>query len=306
VIEQRKWLANRLAACRISPTGTVPEFLDHDSDLGRDSAQGCLFGVYRQRILDLNSKTVVLYSEDDGLCKPLAKLYDELGYIHTYMEKETHDSDPGPVFGSFPTNIIWETAYRDRFAAIGLKTPHPLEYSQGCPWNNDCPESAEYRVRLSAHGPMRLITLDDDVSRNGSPYVGGTNLSILSRDSQYSQPESQIPDVDQYNTDLSVLFSTENHPADPDSKDNNPEDDDKTISLPYWFEKLDSRKSLDDYRRYLDGSAIQRVFEYKGGAVFTARDGTLLLVYRVMEDGRMDDVCYIEKSDIDHDPFISH
>ena len=247
----------------------------------------------------------VLFSANDRLCKPLARLYERLSRVRHYASPE------GMVETEF--GLSWEDEYSPQFNAIGLEQPQPLNDSMH-PFSPALSEGnalvaedgahvhftaslrAYYKVDLVGDRTQQMVSVDDNSI--GGHGAFGTDVWILKPGSEAKVDSDgwPLPDV----VDLGVFFG--NAPVEKGAY--------RHIEMPYYFNKIASPgdRALPAVARARKGNlsigpptVVQRLFRFKGRYYFTARQIGLsyALVYRYREMGRIDDVCYLGEQNMD-------
>jgi len=244
----------------------------------------------------------VLFSENDALCVPLARLYDRLSQVHHYAEPE----------GMVRTEIglSWEDEYAPQFQAIGLQQPQPLNdpahpfrpalsagnalvTEDGARVHFTASLSAYYRLDLANDRKDRIVYIEDlPIGGHGA---FGTNVWIFKfgRDVKANSEDNPPPGI----VDLRVFFSD----APRDVKHS------RHVQIPYFFDKIlsPSQRALPTIDRIRNGqpniappTVIQRLFLFNNHYYIIARELSLAnaLVYRYQKKSRIDDVCYFSTS----------
>jgi len=206
----------------------------------------------------------LLFSADDQLCKPLARLYNRLS--HTHHKKAD-----------------WEQKYASDFRAIGLVQPSAIERRQlfEADWLD-----AYFRVELADEGRPRLVYVEDYPLGSHGDFQ--TNVWILkpASDARGEYPSGVYVSAAQFppnSVDLAVLFGglvTESAAY-------------RHIKAPYYFKKIATPARLRSQLAIWPG-AIQRIFKFGRGVIFTARgpDASTALVYRFEPANTIEDLCY--------------
>jgi hypothetical protein len=250
-----------------------------------------------QKVASDREHVELIYSEEDDLCRPLAGLYDELNHIHHYTESEGSRIDIA--------SPQWEDKYASKFSAIGLDQPKPLNDTLH-PFSQS-PLHAYYKVDLTDKGVSQLVYVEDE--RYGGHIEGdlsafGTNVWIIKpgaeiqmEDYQHAQPTSgEVITTEQPSpsiVELGIFFiGTAGSGRF------------RMVPFPYFFNKIVPKRELHlprQKRRFdlaIGSNAPQRLFKFRDEFIFTARTSYLgtAMVYRVMPNGTLADVCYFASS----------
>jgi uncharacterized protein YecT (DUF1311 family) len=225
---------------------------------------------------------VMVYSADDALCKPIAKLYDELNHR--------------------PVQVLdWEGDFRTRFAQIGLTSPSPWA-AQSYQMRRAISglKRIFYRLDLAGDGKFRLVYIEDLPVGSRGEY--GTNVWIFNPDADVSKylsapVQSEGMQFDSDIVEYAIIFSQ-----------NNLQPRYKGISNPYFFDRITApeQRSLP-IRDRISGELflgmgtinIQRVFLYNNKFIFTTRTFgfSTALVYKYVPSIGITDLCYLASED---------
>jgi hypothetical protein len=218
----------------------------------------------------------MLYSEDDTLCRPLARLYNKL----------SHEQ---------PLGHGWEDNYAGLFSAIGLRQPAPLNDALH-PFQQT-PRQAYYRLQLGDGQHSQLVFVGDTHSGDRGQFrtnvwIFKPGMDIDGR--QFFLPGGGVPGrgFEPSKIKVAVLFWWSSYP-----------EGYRWIGLPYYFLKITTpaeRAAIEadpERPQPVEGLSpsiaytIQRPFIFRRSTIFLAEDGFYFLVY-AYNHGKIDDVCY--------------
>jgi hypothetical protein len=235
----------------------------------------------------------LLYSENDALCRPVARVYDQLSRDH-------------------PHTIDWEDEYSALWQSIGLRQPQALDDPLH-PLHRDVPRQAYYRLILGGEHEKRLVYLEDVLFSSHGDF--GTNIWIFKPHADVTtaqffnvNPNRGGGPGDQFDAEsigIAVVFSFyASWP--PGSKMPGLNNVRTNIRLPYYFKRIATPAELDLPPHQLiaripglwpgNSYTIQRIFEFRGSVFFLAENSNNFLVYHLKDD-RVDDVCYMSTAE---------
>jgi hypothetical protein len=268
------------------------------SSLGMGTVQAHAEGRPLSKFIEL------VFSADDELCAPLARVYNGLLSIHADVPD-------------------LERQYAGRFRAIGLVEPRRLSNH---PYPDDDPGvtiarggvrllNAYYDLDLTGDGRHRQVFADDECSPGCHEFSTVVWISKPSMEltlKEYHWPDgrggvNQAHFFDPASVALSVSFAHKPLLASSGSPPIY-----RAVYGPYFFDKIatEEERSLSTHERLEhsihDGSMrgdisvgggdlIQQVWVYKQRAIFSARNwlGIDVLIYRYTDSNSIDDVCYL-------------
>lgn len=243
-----------------------------------------LFAAHALAETSQDRRVVVLHSEDDALCKPLADLYQWI------------------IFGQSKVGFYAEDAFAARFRAIGLHTPKSLDDDLH-PSSPGPFKQAYYRFKFAGEAQPHLVYLEDRPVGHHGDFK--TNIWILKPGADV---DGQKRFIDGYNfkpesIDLAILLNID---SDFVSYWGTDQPNFRMNIGPFFFRKIASQAdlALPQPQRALMvpniGTAIsysvQRIFLFHDEPIFVADDQLAFLAYR-FRDSAIDEVCELARAD---------
>jgi uncharacterized protein YecT (DUF1311 family) len=318
ILEEIQDRIDTLTAMASSPNETTKY---EGKNPGDDTAK--LFIYSNKDINDAIGKMRILYSADDEICTPLLRVYEN---IHKTSNKLS--------------NMTWEDAYHAEYKKHGFTVPPHLEDSEhpyypvteGCYSGDACddggPLTMFYQITDKDGKNQRIVLVEDTIFIRQHDYLQNsfsTNVFILKAGADFESgpeverfPPQLIPKQESVST--AILFGADIFPrSDAEASSNKSafSYDVPTVTLPYMFEKNDSKKIFSYVGRMLDGSkkysipvvwdldiglrtnVTQRLFKKGKGYLFIASDKVNVLAYELGEKSNIKDVCYMSTDIID-------
>jgi len=232
-------------------------------------------------VLEDRSRIKILYSEDNALCEPLARLYANLGR-------------------EYPRAHNWEDRYEKKFYSIGF---HPIKPLQGpFYYYQKWLLNGYFRIHTASGKQSRLIHVEDI---DTTPHGFLTDLWVFKEDADIRQADfftleggGPGKNFDPADIDIAILFTI------PFSTFNITGY--RRIELPYYFLKIASEADKLAIRNSagrwfvpfpgfteVSNSIVQRPFNVGSRTIILAENRESFLAYQITDSGKIDDVCYL-------------
>jgi uncharacterized protein len=335
--EQRRWLKEARNTCqdigclktayqeRINRLGTIAgQKLADGSDNGNAARKQAALPPKRppsQKTSlctpeSLCDKVTLMYSEDDSICKPLLKVYQQL------FEKNKKDREYNSRSQSHPsTKVYWEDYYQEVFIKSGFVSPPPLRDDQHEYVSSKDGElgTAYYRLRLDPNVAEQTVLIQDYpygsrgayssdvyISKPGEDISTKCSLDQFALIHGFIDQSGGIYDFrqdscgNQGRTYNELAFATAFNMA--NGSDHIPHAE-TLIEEKYVFNKGNTGKEFSyiingdvrstDMGIYSNAEIIQRIYMLQNKPIFTARDGhNQSVVYQIKNGSQMNDICY--------------
>jgi uncharacterized protein YecT (DUF1311 family) len=325
--EQRQWLKEVRNACqnveclktayrvRISKLDTITE---QTSFVANDNTNAVQAMPPKQPTHQKTSlctpasrcdKVTLMYSEDDSICKPLLKVYQQLWDNNKKDKKYNDRSKAHPSFKGY-----WEDYYPDVFIKAGFEPPPPLRDDQHkyVPTKNSMSgewATVFYRLRLDTSMAEQTVLLQDypwhihgDYSSDIYISKPGEDISTRCSLDYFAQFMNDFKESCGLPKHNQLAFATDFNDGGDISEDAIPRAE-TLIRGKYYFSKANTAKEFSQIWLGEIGpgdigingggdSLIQRVYLFHNQPIFTARNTNRGLVYRIKNGSQMNDVCY--------------
>ncbi len=318
--KQRRWLKEVRNTCQDSDClKTVYQERIYKLGLVTGQAQSALAASRKSSLCtpeSLCDKVTLMYSEDDTICKPLLKVYQQL------FEKNKKDREYNSRSQTHPsTKGNWEDYYQEAFIKAGFVLPPPLhDYQHEYVSSKDGElGTAYYRLRLDPNVAEQTVLIQDYpygsrgayssdvyISKPGEDISTKCSLDQFALINSFIDQSGGIHDFGQKScgnqdrTHNQLAFATVFNMA--QGSDHTPRAE-TLIEEKYIFDKGNTAKEFSyvingdirstDMGIYSNAEIIQRIYLFQDQPIFTARDGhNQSVIYQIKNGNQINDICY--------------